>query len=283
MVPLADPFALSEDEKKQLLDKCLISNMAFYCCNSADTDITDKNLLQVLGLQLGLSDLDSNLCADEDDISSLKVATGGKRHEGYIPYTNRPISWHTDGYYNQYSHRIRGMILHCASDAAEGGENQLLDHEIVYIRIRDEDPEYIKALMKVDVMTIPPNVENGVEIRSARTGSVFSVDSETGCLHMRYTARKRSIEWKQDTVTQEAVQFLEGLLSEDKDHILSTRLQPGQGVVCNNVLHNRKGFMDDPDSKQQCKQRLFYRARYFNRIAGTDMNAVKGVSNVLCK
>ena len=88
---------------------------------------------------------------------------------------------------------------------------------------------------------------------------------------MRYTARTRSIEWKQDAVTQEAVQFLEGLLSEDTDHILKYRLQPGQGVICNNVLHNRSGFIDDSDSKQ----RLFYRARYYDRIVGTGMNAVE--------
>lgn len=274
MVPLSDPFSLTDDERKQLLNKSLISNMVFYQCDSGDIDISDKNLLRALGMQLGLSQLDSNLCADEDDISSLKVASGGKRHEGYIPYTNRPISWHTDGYYNQYSHQIRGMALHCVSDAASGGENELIDHEIVYILMRDENPEYIKAFMQKDVMTIPPNVENGVEIRGARTGPVFSVDSGTGSLHMRYTARIRSIEWKQDTVTLEAVQFIEGLLSEEKGHILTVRLQPGQGVICNNVLHNRKGFMDDPESKQQCKQRLFYRARYYERIAGTDMNAV---------
>jgi hypothetical protein len=37
------------------------------------------------------------------------------------------------------------------------------------------------------------------------------------------------------------------------------------GLLCNNVLHTRDGFSDRPDAPQ----RLLYRARYFDRIAGT--------------
>jgi hypothetical protein len=35
------------------------------------------------------------------------------------------------------------------------------------------------------------------------------------------------------------------------------------GVLCNNVLHDRSAFVDAPDI-----QRLLYRARYYDRIAG---------------
>jgi hypothetical protein len=34
------------------------------------------------------------------------------------------------------------------------------------------------------------------------------------------------------------------------------------GLVCNNVLHDRTGFDDDPS-----RPRLLYRARYLDRIA----------------
>ncbi len=40
-------------------------------------------------------------------------------------------------------------------------------------------------------MTIPANVEGGREIREARTGPVFSVDTKDGTLHMRYTKRRQ--------------------------------------------------------------------------------------------
>jgi hypothetical protein len=44
---------------------------------------------------------------------------------------------------------------------------------------------------------------------------------------------------------------------------LEGRLEPGWGLICNNVLHTRTGFTDGP------VPRLIYRARYYDRIAGT--------------
>jgi alpha-ketoglutarate-dependent taurine dioxygenase len=68
----------------------------------------------------------------------------GERKE-FIPYTDKPIRWHTDGYYNIPERTVRGMVLHCVQSAASGGENQLLDHEIAYILLRDENPDFIRA------------------------------------------------------------------------------------------------------------------------------------------
>ncbi len=58
------------------------------------------------------------------------------------------------------------------------------------------------------------------------------------------------------------------LLQEADDYILSYRLKPGEGVICNNVLHNRSGFTDNAANG---KQRLLYRARYYDRVANTDI------------
>jgi len=195
------------------------------------------------------------------------------RHQGYIPYTDRPLSWHTDGYYNPLDRQVRAWVLHCASDAASGGENGLLDHEIAYILLRDHDPALVAALMAPDAMTIPPNTEEGTEVRGAQSGPVFSVDSETGTLHMRYSARKRNITWKQDPATIAAVRFLEDTLTGTCPYILHHRLAPGQGVISNNVLHNRTGFRDDPATG---RRRLIYRARYYDRIDGTAMQDTLG-------
>lgn len=92
-----------------------------------------------LAIELGLNKLDDNLCADEDSITSLQVVETA-RHTSYIPYTNKRLSWHTDGYYNPPERQIRGMLLHCVENAMAGGENQLLDHEWAYIHLRDENP-----------------------------------------------------------------------------------------------------------------------------------------------
>ena len=118
-------------------------------------------------------------------------------------------------------------------------------------------------------MTIPANIEQGVEIRAAESGPVFSVDPLTGNLHMRYSARTRNIQWRDDPVTLAAVQFLQNLWDEGSEYVYHHRLMPGEGLICNNVLHNRTAFRDDPALG---KSRLMYRARYFDRIAATDIN-----------
>jgi hypothetical protein len=121
--------------------------------------------------------------------------------------------------------------------------------------------------MAPDAMTIPANTESGEETRAASVGPVFSVDA-AGNLHMRYTARTRSILWKQDSVTQEAVQFLQNLLAGDSPYVFRHRLAAGQGLICNNVLHNRTGFTDDKDKGIA---RIVYRARYYDRIRDTNL------------
>lgn len=263
LVPLADPFNLTADEKVRIQDLCRRCNAAIYKVSDKGQS-ADKAVVHQLGLQFGLSRLDDNLRADEDDITSLTVTE--QQGNQYIPYTNRPLSWHTDGYYNAPRDQVRGIILHCARPSAAGGDNSLIDHELVYLHLRDENPAYIEALMHPEAMTIPPNVEAGTEIRGACSGPVFSVDGLTGSLHMRYSARKRNILWRDDTLTREAANRITQLLEID-EFTYRYRLKAGEGVICNNVLHKRSGFEDSPDQK-----RLMYRARYYDRIAGTGLN-----------
>jgi hypothetical protein len=78
---------------------------------------------------------------------------------------------------------------------------------------------------------------------------------------MRYTARTKSIVWKQDAATVEALAALERLLASDFPFILRGRMEPGMGLVCNNVLHDRSGFSNTPE-----RNRLLYRARYYERV-----------------
>jgi alpha-ketoglutarate-dependent taurine dioxygenase len=238
------------------------ANLAIY--RFADARHTDKLVLRKLGRQFGLERLDGNLCADDDSITSLTVVDKPGQGE-YIPYTNRRLNWHTDGYYNGLAQQIRGVILHCVQAAAEGGENAFLDHEIAYIQLRDRDPALVGALMAPDVMTIPANVRDGRELRPAQTGPVFSVDA-AGHLHMRYSARTRNVIWKGDAATRAAVQALLSLFQEDSPYIVRHRLKSGEGVLTNNILHCRSAFRDDAARGQV---RLLYRARYFDRIVDT--------------
>ncbi|MBI3779122.1 MAG: TauD/TfdA family dioxygenase [Gammaproteobacteria bacterium] len=269
IVEVNDPRALTHAEAEAIRQRCRKTNMAIYASRLGGLE--DKAIPRQLGERFGLQHLDSNMLADDDGVTSLQVVPG-KSQRGYIPYSNRRLLWHTDGYYNSPESFIRAFVLHCVSPAAEGGENSLLDHEIVYILMRDANPEYVRALMAPDAMTIPANTESGEETRAASIGPVFSADA-AGNLHMRYTARTRSIVWKQDAMTLEAVRFLETLLAGDSPYMFHHRLAPGQGLICNNVLHNRTAFMDDVDKGIA---RLVYRARYYDRIRGTGLNDTDG-------
>lgn len=262
IVDIADPAQLSATEYQALLARLRKTNMAIYRSRLGDNP--DKAPLTALAARFGLRRLDSNLLADDDGLTSITVNPEGE-HPRYIPYTNRPINWHCDGYYNTGEQQIRGMLLHCVQPAAEGGENQLLDHEIAYLQLRDEDPRYIRALMAPDVMTIPPGKDGEGGERGPSVGPVFSIHPASGSLHMRYTARKRNIEWKDDAETAAALAALERILDSDNPYILRARLDSGMGLLCNNVLHTRDGFSDLPGQPR----RLLYRARYFDRISET--------------
>lgn len=252
--------ALSDEEHRAISTNLAKTNMCLY---QLDTPAqANKQSIKEFAARFGYKHLDANICADEDRISSLQTKDSG-RHAGYIPYTSRKISWHTDGYYNKPENTIRGMLLHCVNSAPIGGENQYLDPEILYIHLRDKNPDWIRVLMDNNAMTIPANKEAGVE-RPAQTGPVFSLDKATNRLHLRYTARTRSIEWADNALLKQAVDEISCFLQSDSPYIFTYKLQAGQGVVCNNVLHNRSAF-EENDSPQS--KRLIYRARYYDRAS----------------
>lgn len=260
LVEVRDPRALSDAERSAVLDRVRLANMAIYASKTgeqADTDIPRH-----LGEQLGLRSLDKHYLADDDGISALTVAAGGS-HAEFIPYTDRAIRWHTDGYYNPPERTVRGLLLHCVRPAASGGDNQLLDHEIAYILLRDSDPTFVRALSAPDAMTIPARHDADGEARPAQPGPVFSVDAD-GSLHMRYTARRISIEWKDDDTTRAAIAALENILASRTPWILQGRLEAGMGLISNNVLHDRTAFRNDGQ-----QQRLLFRARYYERVSTT--------------
>jgi hypothetical protein len=216
--------------------------------------------VRAFAANFGLFRIDHHLCANADGVSELSVAFRGTRSE-YIPYSNRSLSWHTDGYYNKKARQINAVLLHCADNADSGGENALLDPELAYISLYDEDPRFITAFEHPECMTIPANIGTEGEIRAAVSGPVFSYGAR-GEIHMRYSARKKHIEWRVDAITSAAREFLTEILDENKSPALRYRLQPGEGLISNNVLHNRTAFNDGSGHN-----RLLYRARFFDRIA----------------
>jgi hypothetical protein len=259
IVEIRDLASPTASERAEILRRIDAANMALYAttANIADDDRSRHDLI-ALGAALGLTAVEDHRSAAADGIVRIEVVDQGGRL-GYIPYTDRPINWHTDGYYNFHGAgcAIRAMLLHCQRPAASGGDNRLLDPEIAYIRLRDEDPSLVEALMRPDAMTVPASVEASGRVRLDNVGPVYFVDSCSAALGMRFTARKRNVIWRDDSVTQGAVEALLRILREDP-LIAETRLAAGQGLICNNVLHDRSAFAGG--------DRLLYRVRYGDRV-----------------
>jgi alpha-ketoglutarate-dependent taurine dioxygenase len=264
-VVLDDLSHLSESGRAELVERCRKTNLALY--RTTDPDRPEDAVradLRAFADALGLRIAERHRSAGELGIVALRV-TDTDRQRGYIPYSRRAMNWHTDGYYNAPDDSIRAMVLHCVTPAADGGANRFLDPEIAYIRLRDADPGHIAALMHPRAMTIPENREPDGSLRPASVGPVFAVDGD-GKLSMRYTARTRSIAWRDDPATVRAAQALQTLLESGDEAMITARLGPGEGILCNNVLHNRTGF-DANDAEPS--PRLIFRIRFHNRIQGS--------------
>lgn len=261
LVDITDPFSLTPGEKERILSLCAKANMALYRLALRDEKRDHTLILPAIMEQLGVKELDHNLGAGPDGLSSLSPGGAGyARFSDYVPYRKSPIGWHTDGYYHPSDRQIRALGIHCERPASHGGENDLWDPELAYIRLRDTDPEIIRTLMQRDIMTIPPRMEEGEEARPARPGPVFSIHPVDGRLHMRYTHRTISIRWRQDAAA--VVNVLRELFDTPGPYRFRARLEVGWGLICNNVLHTRSAFQDEPGAEK----RLLYRARYFDRI-----------------
>ena len=267
LVEIQDIGAPSLEETDKITTLCRQSNMAVYSCRSAcDDEAIVRAKTEAFNNHFGLHRFESHRSMTPDGLVSIEVVN--EPHEGragFIPYTDKPISWHTDGYYNPTASRIKAMTLHCVRPAPEGGVNEMFDPEIAYIRLRDENPAYVEALSHRRTLTIPAFADDNGATRAQSVGPVFTWDRYTGNLHMRFTDRKRNIEWQNSEILNEALAFLRHVLATDK-HVLRYKMEAGQGIICNNVLHNRSAFSDDSEPGQG---RLLMRARYLDRIEGT--------------
>ena len=262
VVEIADPIAPTAAELAAIASACRRADMCLYRFGAGPWDEAGaRRAVATLAAAAGLSRFETHRSSARDGIVAIEVASDSHR-SGFIPYSTRPIGWHTDGYYAYAGpeRAIRAMVLHCVRPATEGGVNALLDHEIAYIRLRDRDPAFVEALMRPDALTIPASVEEDGSVRAEAVGPVFEVDPATGGLLMRYTARKRWIAWADDATTRAAVTALEEICATDP-LVFRLKLGAGEGVICNNVLHDRTGFGDTPGC-----ERLLLRLRSYDRL-----------------
>ena len=243
MVEIKDPGALTAGEHQRISGLVQANNFFFY---QFDQDTYGVEGFQLLAGQLGLTDVVSNPGSSASGVSIIEpvcAEDSETTRAGYIPYTNKPLNWHTDGYYNEETDKVRSFILHCESTSESGGQNQLVDHELLFAWLRMEHPDLVSPLLADNCLTIPGH--NRPEIRYSRSTTshpVFDTDTLTGSLYMRYTQRKVNAAWQNSPGIRSALDCLANALGSSRLPIISALLLPGQGMVCNNVLHNRAAF-----------------------------------------
>ena len=230
-------------------------NFALYNFKSELTNNELENFCTMLNLNNSIS----NLFSDSKNISDIKdhKDTNNNQIGEYIPYTNKPLNWHTDGYYYPLNNSVKSFLLHCVNPAHRGGENLLLDHEILYILIRDHNPSYIKILMENNIMGIPRN-KNNTESTNIN-GPVFFIDDEYS-LNMRFTSRQQNIVWKKSDIIDKIKKFIFNFVESDTKYITKILLKKNQGYIANNILHKREKFFDNKN------KRLLKRIRFSKKL-----------------
>ncbi len=257
LVEVKNPSQLSVAEKDKIVMLCRYNNFALF---HVPQQQNYESALVDFNQQFSLKAFDQHLYVKNQGLAHI-TQTNQKDQAEFIPYTDRAIGWHTDGYYNSVENRIRAFSLFCVNPAKQGGENQWIDQQMVYLLLREENPAIIEALSHPQAMSIPEHVVDNVVRRKTSTGPIFFIDDMTNQLSMRYTQRKKNIDFHDSIEIKQAVECLDQLLADNTQYHFSHTMKTGQGLICNNVLHKRSSFINDQD-----KPRLMLRGRYFNSI-----------------
>lgn len=184
---------------------------------------------------------------------SLIMSLETKNTLNYIPYTNKKLNWHTDGYYDEKP--IFSWLLHCEEPAYSGGENYLLDHELA---IREYIIKYdnLESLSSLDAFTIPGNTNAN---RGETKGYICDNDNEYKKFHMKFSMREKNMKLNEQSKT--AIMRMKKIIKEDcKKYCLTYKLSKNEGIVSNNILHGRNSFEDGK------AMRKLYRIRSYERI-----------------
>ncbi|WP_025770728.1 TauD/TfdA family dioxygenase [Thioalkalivibrio sp. HK1] len=268
IIDISNPAQPTDAERKAILHRCDRFNFALY--RFAPPYTADRCALDRFAHALGLVRRDFSLDADAFGIVSVRntPAAGAPAGE-MIPFTDRALNWHSDGYYHPCERPIRSIAMHCERPAASGGENGFIDPDRLFIALHDHDPSLVEALMHPQAMSVPAVFdEKGRCLRPCRSGPVFSFSTPSSAdsrprLSMRYTSRTRSIRWRDTPSIAEARIALRKTIDTLARDALMIRFEAGEGIICNNILHCRSAFIDEAASP-----RTLLRIRSFDAVGG---------------
>ena len=224
----------------------------FNCCiYQSKVGLNDQADLMNFAQSIGMETYDTNNIHNSP--ISLIMSLETKNALNYIPYTNKKLNWHTDGYYDEKP--IFSWLLHCEEPAYSGGENYLLDHELA---IREYIIKYdnLESLSSLDAFTIPGNTHAN---RGETKGYICNNDNEYKKFHMKFSMREKNMKLNEQSKT--AIMRMKKIIKEDcKKYCLTYKLSKNEGIISNNILHGRNSFEDGK------AMRKLYRIRSYERI-----------------
>ncbi len=252
VVELGDMTAITNAEKTKIMERVELANMCVYTAGKAELSMDS---LLSLGKQLGVSDTDkSRRHSNSDELTNSGILNQA------IPFTTRHVRWHTDATYYGSDKTVQALFLLCKRPAIEGGSNKVLDNEILYILLRDKNPDALRVLMSKDCFKYK-NPKTG-EIGDHLGGKVFWTNPEGHLCH-RFSFRKMDMAWAEDSDVKAAQDVLESLILDGSEYVIEGRLESGLGLVSNNVQHTREKLVDSEDP---ATQRLLFRTRFYDRV-----------------
>jgi len=257
LIEVKKPTQLSKAEKNKIAHLCRVNNFALF---STPAQQDYESSIVSFNQQFGLKAFDQHLYVKGQGLAHITQSDQQDQAE-FIPYTDRAIGWHTDGYYNAPEDRIRAFSLFCVNPAQQGGENQWIDPQMAYLLLREENPDITTALTHAQAMSIPAHKVDGQIRRKTSIGPIFFMDEMTSQLYMRYTQRKKNIDFYDSDEIKQAVEILDQFLASNTPYHFTHTMIANQGLLCNNILHKRSTFVDQQDTP-----RLMLRGRYFNRV-----------------
>lgn len=222
-----------------------------YCIYQSKVGLNAQADLMNFAQSIGMETYDTNNIHNSP--ISLIMSLETKNALNYIPYTNKKLNWHTDGYYDEKP--IFSWLLHCEEPAYSGGENYLLDHELA---IREYIIKYdnLESLSSLDAFTIPGNTHAN---RGETKGYICDNDNEYKKFHMKFSMREKNMKLNEQSKT--AIMRMKKIIKEDcKKYCLTYKLSKNEGIVSNNILHGRNSFEDGK------AMRKLYRIRSYERI-----------------
>jgi multidrug resistance efflux pump len=109
---------------------------------------------------------------------------------------------------------------------------------------------------------------------------VFAIDAELGFLHMRYTARTRSIVWKSDPTTQAAVKALADILAR-----LDAREKQANAAAAEGAVEDARRALDESRARRTLADTQFerYQKLFKSDVISRQEFEIKGTEKELAQ